>query len=243
MIPEAFRNAPSAIEMRQVVKLHPDSRGGFLAALNGFDLTIAMGEFVAAVGPSGSGKSTFLGIAGCLDTPTSGEFTLRGLSVGGLDHDQLAWLRAHQLGFIFQSFQLMPHLSVLDNIIQPMIYTRRPKRERRERAHACLDRVGLKDFADRRPHQLSGGQQQRVAIARALANEPSILLADEPTAALDPDNRQQVLDLMGELNAGGLTVVLVTHDTEAARRAKRIIHFRAGRNVTAPAGPRMVNLA
>ncbi|MCP3476210.1 ABC transporter ATP-binding protein [Bradyrhizobium sp. CCGUVB1N3] len=215
--------------MRGVVKVHRDGQGGTVAALNGLDVSIAQGEFVAAVGPSGSGKSTFLGIAGCLDRATSGEYRLGDLSVSGMDHDQLAWLRAHRLGFVFQSFQLLNHLSVIDNVVQPMLYTGRPKRERNGRAMACLERVGLAQLSERRPYQLSGGQQQRVAIARALANEPAILFADEPTAALDPDNKAQVLDLIDDLNAGGLTVVLVTHDSDAARRAHRLIHFRAGR--------------
>jgi len=228
--------APPAIQMRDVVKIHPDGRGGEVAALNGLDLTIAAGEFVAIVGPSGSGKSTFLGIAGCLDTPTSGDYHLGGVSVFGMDHDQLAWLRAHRLGFVFQSFQLLGHLTVLENVIQPMIYTVRSKRDRRDRAFACLDRVGLVALSERKPHQLSGGQQQRVAIARALVNEPAVLLADEPTAALDPENRRQIFDLIGDLNAVGLTVVLVTHDMDSAHLAQRMIKFRAGRAFNMVAG-------
>jgi putative ABC transport system ATP-binding protein len=202
-----------------------------VSALAGVSLTIDRGEFIAIIGPSGSGKSSLMNILGGLDRPTAGTYLFDGDDVGHFDDDQLADFRRQRIGFVFQSFQLLPRLSALQNVELPMVYAGVLPRERRDRAAALLDRVGLGLRKDHRPTQLSGGQQQRVAIARALANNPDLLLADEPTGALDTQTGEDVLALFNELNGQGLTLIIVTHDLEVAAQAKRRVSFRDGRIV------------
>ncbi len=199
-----------------------------VAALGGVDLSVGRGEYVAVVGPSGSGKSTLMNILGGLDRPDGGDYRFEGERVGEFGDDDLADFRSRRIGFVFQSFQLLPRLTALQNVELPMVYAGTGREERRERARAMLERVGLGDRIAHRPTQLSGGQQQRVAIARALANEPDLLLADEPTGALDTHTGQEVLRLFEDLNAEGLTLVIVTHDNEVAARAGRRVVFRDG---------------
>lgn len=199
-----------------------------LAALAGIDLSIARGEYVAVTGPSGSGKSTLMNILGGLDRPTAGAYTFEGEPVAAFDDDQLADFRNRRIGFVFQSFQLLPRLTALENVELPLIYGGVEPVERRARAVALLERVGLGNRIDHRPTQMSGGQQQRVSIARALANQPDLLLADEPTGALDQATGRDVLALFDELNDQGLTLLVVTHDANVAARAKRRIGFSDG---------------
>ena len=207
-----------------------------VAALAGISLAIDRGEFTAIIGPSGSGKSSLMNILGGLDRPTAGTYRFEGEDVGQFDDDQLADFRRRRIGFVFQSFQLLPRLSALQNVELPMVYAGVLPQERRERAAALLERVGLGSRKDHRPTQLSGGQQQRVAIARALANKPDLLLADEPTGALDTQTGEEVLALFNELNGQGLTLIIVTHDLEVAARAKRRVSFRDGHIVQDDAG-------
>ena len=197
-------------------------------ALKGVSLRVEPGEHLSILGPSGSGKSTLMNIIGCLDTPTSGEYVLHGSTVSSLSEVELARLRRQQIGFIFQNSQLLPRLTALKNVELPLIYAGVPPRERRSRAQAMLERVGLSDRMAHYPNQLSGGQQQRVAIARALVTNPSILLADEPTGALDQNNGRQVMELFGALNAEGRTVIVITHDLNIARYARRTVHIIDG---------------
>ena len=202
-----------------------------VAALAGVSLRIRRGEHVAVIGPSGSGKSSLMNILGGLDRPTAGTYRFDGEDVGGFGDDQLADFRRRRIGFVFQSFQLLPRLSALQNVELPMIYAGYEPAERRERAAHLLERVGLGSRIGHKPTQLSGGQQQRVAIARALANEPDLLLADEPTGALDTHTGEEVLALFHQLNAEGLTLAIVTHDPEVAAEAQRRIAFRDGQIV------------
>ncbi|MDZ4373310.1 MAG: ABC transporter ATP-binding protein [Phenylobacterium sp.] len=203
-----------------------------VAALAGVSLTIERGEYVAVIGPSGSGKSTLMNILGGLDRPTSGRYGFEGEDVGDFTDDELADFRRRRIGFVFQSFQLLPRLTALQNVELPMIYAGLGRTERRERAAELLDRVGLGSRMGHRPTQLSGGQQQRVAIARSLANRPHLLLADEPTGALDTHTGEEVLKLFDELNADGLTLAIVTHDPEVAAQAGRRVAFRDGHIVS-----------
>ena len=198
-------------------------------ALDGVDLTVNRGDYLAVMGASGSGKSTAMNILGCLDRPSSGSYRLNNTPVEELSDDQLADLRNRDLGFVFQQFHLLPQLSALDNVIMPMIYAGVPAAERRQRARAALERVGLGQRLNNKPNQLSGGQQQRVAIARAIINQPALLLADEPTGALDSQTTAEVLDIFDALHRGGMTVVMVTHEDDVAARAEKIVHFRDGR--------------
>jgi putative ABC transport system ATP-binding protein len=198
-------------------------------ALDGVDLTVNRGDYIAVMGASGSGKSTAMNILGCLDRPSSGSYRLNNTPVEELSDDQLADLRNRDLGFVFQQFHLLPQLSALDNVIMPMIYAGVPAAERRQRARAALERVGLGQRLNNKPNQLSGGQQQRVAIARAIINQPALLLADEPTGALDSQTTAEVLDIFDALHRGGMTVVMVTHEDDVAARAEKIVHFRDGR--------------
>ena len=201
-------------------------------ALGGVSLNIARGEHVAIVGPSGSGKSTLMNVLGGLDRPTAGDYRFEDDPVADYDDDELASFRNRRIGFIFQSFQLLPRLTAVQNVELPMIYAGIPAAERRDRAVALLERVGLGDRLANKPTQMSGGQQQRVAIARALSNAPDLLLADEPTGALDTATGQDVLALFDELNSQGLTLCIVTHDNEVAARARRRIAFRDGHIVS-----------
>lgn len=201
---------------------------GAVVALNGVSMHIAKAEFVAVMGPSGSGKSTLMNLLGCLDRPSDGVYRLGGVDVTALDSDSLAELRNRQIGYIFQSFNLLPRADAMTNVELPMLYAGLSRVERRSRARALLETVGLGDRLDHTPAQLSGGQQQRVAIARALANSPSLLLADEPTGALDSKSGSDIMDLLEHLNRSNLTVVVVTHDDAVARRARRILRFNDG---------------
>ena len=216
------------IEFQQVYKIYPmgDTQ---VRALDGVSFSIDKGEFVAIVGQSGSGKSTAMNIIGCLDVPTSGHYFLGGVDVSTMDDDQQAVIRNKMLGFIFQQYNLIPKLNVLENVELPLLYAGVPERERRERALSALDRVGLASKYKNRPNQLSGGQQQRVSIARALAGNPSVILADEPTGALDSRTGREVLTFLQQLNAEGDTVVLITHDNSIAVKAKRIIRLQDGK--------------
>ncbi len=215
------------LSMRQIVKQYPMG-DEIQTVLKGIDMDVKQGEFVAVLGPSGSGKSTLMNIIGCLDTPTSGTYMLSGRDVGGLNEDELAQVRSKEIGFIFQSFQLLPRQTAVENVELPLIYSGVHERERRERAEQMLERVGLADKMDHYPNQLSGGQQQRVAIARALANRPAILLADEPTGALDQQTGRQVMSLFHDLNEEGNTIIMITHDIGIARHARRIVRLLDG---------------
>ncbi|NKY21676.1 ABC transporter ATP-binding protein [Cellulomonas denverensis] len=197
-------------------------------ALRGIDLRIGTGEYVAIMGPSGSGKSTLMNIIGCLDVLTEGEYRLAGEDVGELDEVDLAEVRNRRLGFVFQQFHLLPSLAAWRNVELPLVYRGVPGTERRERAVASLERVGLGDRLDNRPGELSGGQQQRVAVARALVGEPALILADEPTGNLDSVSTEDVLALFDELHAAGRTIVLITHELEVAQRARRIVFVKDG---------------
>jgi len=200
-----------------------------VAALSDVSLNVDRGEFVAIVGPSGSGKSTLMHIIGCLDRPTSGSYRLTGRPVDGLDDDQLATVRNRFIGFVFQSFNLLPRTTAVDNVATPLLYQGMGRKARQERAAAALSRLGLADRLDHEPSELSGGEQQRVAIARALVTEPSMILADEPTGNLDSAAGAEVMGLLHSLNAEGRTIVLITHDASIADQAKRQIHLRDGR--------------
>ena len=202
-----------------------------IPALSDIDLTIGAGEYIAVLGPSGSGKSTLLHVLGCLDTPTSGTYLLDGVNVGKLDVNRLADIRSQKIGFVFQRFHLMPRATALENVTLPLLFAGVGSKERRRRAEALLDRVGVGDRLQHRPSELSGGQQQRVAVARALANGPPVLLADEPTGNLDSTSGGEIIELLEELHNEGRTVVVVTHDEALAARARRIIRILDGRIV------------
>ena len=216
------------IELKDVYKIYPMGEEA-VHALDGVSLTIDRGEFVAIVGQSGSGKSTAMNIIGCLDVPTAGSYHLGGVDVSTMDDDQQAEIRNKMLGFIFQQYNLIPKLNVLENVELPLLYAGLPSGERRERAMASLERVGLADKYKNLPSQLSGGQQQRVSIARALAGKPSVILADEPTGALDSRTGREVLSFLQKLNREGNTVVLITHDNSIAVKAQRIVRLQDGR--------------
>ncbi len=216
------------IEFRDIYKIYHMGDTD-VHALDGVSLTIDEGEFVAIVGQSGSGKSTAMNIIGCLDVPTSGSYHLGGVDVSTMDDDQQAEIRNKMLGFIFQQYNLIPKLNVLENVELPLLYAGVGASERRERALRALERVGMKEKAKNLPSQLSGGQQQRASIARALAGDPSVILADEPTGALDSRTGREVLAFLQELNAEGNTVVLITHDNSIAVKAKRIVRLQDGK--------------
>ena len=229
--PAAARNGGPIIAMKAIRKVYDTGRVK-VEALKGIDLDIPKGEFTSIVGPSGSGKSTLMNLLGCLDTPTGGEYALAGEPVSGLTRDALADVRNRRVGFVFQSFNLLPAISALENVELPMLFGGVAPRERRRRAEALLERVGLADRSEHRPTELSGGQMQRVAIARALAMEPDILLADEPTGNLDTSSGSDIMSLFTELWKQGRTLVVITHDMGLARRTGRIVEMRDGKVVS-----------
>ncbi|WP_124980950.1 ABC transporter ATP-binding protein [Nonlabens xiamenensis] len=217
----------NVIETRGIIR---DFRLGqeTVHVLKGIDLDIKKGDYVAFMGPSGSGKSTFMNLLGCLDTPTSGSYRLNGVDVSMLSDDQLADIRNTEIGFVFQTFNLLPRTTALDNVALPMIYAGKSKKERNQRAEEVLTSVGLADRMDHKPNQLSGGQRQRVAVGRALVNRPSIILADEPTGNLDSKTGVEIMALFDQIHADGNTVILVTHEEDIAEHAHRIIRLRDG---------------
>jgi putative ABC transport system ATP-binding protein len=215
------------IQLDGVTKVY-DTGSFTVAALRGVSMTIDDGEYVAVMGPSGSGKSTLMHILGCLDVPSDGSYLLAGESVGGMNESQLASVRNRRIGFVFQQFNLLASLSAWHNVELPLIYAGVDRAERRKRAIEALERVGLGDRIQHRPGELSGGQQQRVAIARALVGDPALILADEPTGALDSASARDVMALLDELHAAGRTVVLITHDSDVADMAERTIRLRDG---------------
>ena len=224
---ETDQRSPVA-ELRCVDKVY-GSGAGLVRALDQLDLTVRRGDYLAVMGASGSGKSTAMNILGCLDRPSSGSYHLNGEAVEDLDDDALADLRNQKLGFVFQQFHLLPHATALENVMLPMIYAGLSPQQRREKASEALERVGLAERMKNKPNQLSGGQQQRVAIARAIINQPALLLADEPTGALDSRTTDDVLNLFDALHEQGITLVLVTHEDDVSARAERVAHFRDGR--------------
>ena len=205
---------------------------GLFPALEGVSLSIKAGEFVAIMGPSGSGKSTFMNLLGCLDTPTSGDYFLVGRNVAQMDGDDLAALRNRTIGFVFQGFNLLPRMTLEDNVALPLVYSGIERQSRREKGRRMLARVGLESYAQSLPARISGGQQQRVAIARALINSPSLILADEPTGNLDSHTSEEIMALFEELNREGITIVLVTHEPDIAAHAKRQVRFLDGHLVS-----------
>lgn len=219
--------------MNEVISLRDIHKSYFLGkqelpVLKGIDLTVFRNEYVALMGPSGSGKSTLMNIIGCLDTASSGTYILNGKDVSHMDDDELAAARNVEIGFVFQQFNLMPRLSAWENVAVPLIYAGVSRKEREERAWAMLEKVGLKDRGKHNPNELSGGQSQRVAIARALINNPSLILADEPTGNLDTKTSIEIMDLFSDIHANGNTVMLVTHEDDIARHTRRIVRIRDG---------------
>ena len=229
--------AETLIHTRDLVKVYRVGDNE-IRALAGVTVDVARGEFTAVMGPSGSGKSTFMNLLGCLDRPTSGEYVLAGRRVSELAGDELAEVRNRNIGFVFQTFNLLARTAAQENVELPLIYAGVPARERRDRALEMLAKVGLAERAGHQPAQLSGGQQQRVAIARALVTRPLLILADEPTGALDSRTSLEIMGLLQELNRQGMTVVMVTHEPDVARFARRVLRFRDGRVVEDEANPR-----
>jgi putative ABC transport system ATP-binding protein len=219
---------PALIEIQDVHKIY-DMGEDKVRALDGVSLVIQEGEYVAIMGPSGSGKSTLMNLIGCLDTPTSGSYRLKGTEVAGMSDDALAAIRNGEIGFIFQTFNLLPRSDAVQNVELPLVYAGVPRRERRERAQEALKAVGLGDRMHHRPNEMSGGQRQRVAVARALVNRPSILMADEPTGNLDSKTGDEIMNLMDQLHSQGRTIILVTHEEDLALRAARVVRLRDGR--------------
>lgn len=230
--PDFSNPAPKStiIRLENIFKIYGSGETE-VRALNDVNLVIEQGEYCAIMGPSGSGKSTAMNIIGCLDRPTTGHYYLDNIDVAQMDDKSLAHIRNKKLGFVFQQFHLLPQLSALENVMLPMVYASVNPTERRDRAVEALTRVGLANRLNNKPTQLSGGQQQRVAIARAIVNRPVVLLADEPTGALDSRTTQEVLDIFSELNTSGITVVMVTHEPDVARQTQRIVWFRDGQVV------------
>ena len=217
----------AVIRVEGLGKSYQTAAGEF-PALRGVNLRVDGGEYLAIMGPSGSGKSTFMNLLGCLDRPSSGAYFLAGANVAEMDRDALARLRNHTLGFVFQGFNLLPRMSLQDNVALPLVYAGVDKASRRARARVLLERVGLGQYADSLPNRISGGQQQRVAIARALVNQPRLILADEPTGNLDSQISEDIMALFDSLNRDGITIVLVTHELDIAEHARRQVRFRDG---------------
>lgn len=217
----------AVIRVEGLGKSYQTAAGEF-PALREVDLRVEGGEYLAIMGPSGSGKSTFMNLLGCLDRPSSGAYFLAGANVAEMDRDALARLRNHTLGFVFQGFNLLPRMSLQDNVALPLVYAGVDKASRRARARVLLERVGLGQYADSLPNRISGGQQQRVAIARALVNQPRLILADEPTGNLDSQTSEDIMALFDSLNRDGITIVLVTHELDIAEHARRQVRFRDG---------------
>ncbi|SDH86244.1 ABC transporter ATP-binding protein [Winogradskyella thalassocola] len=217
----------NVIEIRNIIR---DFKLGqeIVHVLKGIDLDIKRGEYVAIMGPSGSGKSTLMNLLGCLDTPTAGSYNLNGNDVSQMSDDELADIRNTEIGFVFQTFNLLPRTTALDNVALPMVYAGFSKKDRIARATEVLTNVGLADRMDHKPNQLSGGQRQRVAVGRALVNKPSIILADEPTGNLDSKTGIEIMKLFGDIHAAGNTVIMVTHEEDIAAHAKRVIRLRDG---------------
>ncbi|EHC11189.1 Phosphonate-transporting ATPase [Fischerella thermalis JSC-11] len=230
----------SIIRLENIFKIYGSGETE-VKALNNVNLVIHEGEYCAIMGPSGSGKSTAMNIIGCLDRPTSGHYYLDNLDVAQMDDTELAHIRNKKIGFVFQQFHLLPQLTALENVMLPMVYASVDSGERRDRAVEALKRVGLEKRINNKPNQLSGGQQQRVAIARAIVNRPVLLLADEPTGALDSRTTQEVLDIFTELNTTGITVIMVTHEPDVARQTQRIVWFRDGQVVHSHLTPADLN--
>jgi putative ABC transport system ATP-binding protein len=228
---------PELIELANIYKIY-DMGAEKVHALNGIDLRIERGEYVAIMGASGSGKSTLMNLIGCLDTPSSGSYRLNGVAVEELDDTALAAIRNKEIGFVFQTFNLLARTDALHNVELPLIYAGMPRRERRERARHALERVGLADRMHHHPNELSGGQRQRVAIARALVNGPSLLLADEPTGNLDSATSVEIMELFDELHGAGNSVLLVTHESEIAAHAWRQVNLRDGKVLSDQPTPR-----
>jgi putative ABC transport system ATP-binding protein len=223
--------APAILQLRNIYKLY-GTGAAQVRALDGVDLLVRAGEFVAVMGPSGSGKSTCMNILGCLDVPSAGQYVFRGVDVGALNHDERALLRRHYMGFVFQSYNLLPRVGAVANVELPLVYEGVRRARRREMALDALGVVGLRHRAAATPNQLSGGEQQRVAIARALVSEPSLLLADEPTGNLDTVTAREVMGVLTAIRAArDITIVMVTHEPEIAAYAERVLHFRDGRLV------------
>ena len=221
-------NGAHLIEMRGLTRVYHLGTEE-IHALRGIDLIIEQGEYVAIMGPSGSGKSTLMNMIGCLDRPTEGQYILDGIPVESMNDDELAAVRNKKIGFVFQTFNLLARTTALANVELPLVYAKIPRVERRLLAEEALTAVGLKDRMGHQPNELSGGQRQRVAIARALVNKPSLLLADEPTGNLDTQTGREILDLFRDLHSRGNSIIIVTHEDDVAREAKRIIHIRDGR--------------
>jgi len=212
-------------DLTRVYQLGPQE----IYALRGIDLIVGQGEYVAIMGPSGSGKSTLMNIIGCLDRPTAGQYILDGIPVESMDDDHLAAVRNKKIGFVFQTFNLLPRTTALQNVELPLVYAKVPRHERHQLAEEALRAVGLAERMNHQPNELSGGQRQRVAIARALVNKPSLLLADEPTGNLDSQTGREILDLFRDLHSRGNSIIMVTHEDDVAREAKRIVHIRDGK--------------
>ncbi len=225
--PTAIFMSDNVIEIRGIIR---DFKLGqeTVHVLKGIDLDIKRGEYVAIMGPSGSGKSTLMNLLGCLDTPTAGSYSLNGKDVSQMTDDELADIRNTEIGFVFQTFNLLPRTTALDNVALPMVYAGATKKERIDRASEVLTDVGLADRMDHKPNQLSGGQRQRVAVGRALVNKPSIILADEPTGNLDSKTSLEIMELFDQIHASGNTVIMVTHEEDIAAHAKRVIRLRDG---------------
>ena len=220
------------IDIRDVTKTYEMGAETIVHALDGVSLSIDGGDYVAIMGPSGSGKSTLMNLIGCLDTPSTGSYVLKGREISSMNDDELAQIRNKEIGFIFQTFNLLPRADAVQNVELPLVYSGLPRRERKARAEKALDAVGLGTRKHHRPNEMSGGQRQRVAIARALVNDPSILLADEPTGNLDSKTGDEILALMDDLHRGGNTIILVTHEDDLAQHAARVVRLRDGKIIS-----------